>query len=775
MMRSLYAGVSGLRNHQLRMDVIGNNIANVNTPGYKKSRVLFQDIFSQTLRNGSGAQDNRGGINPAQVGLGVTLGSVEVMYTQGAIQPTSKTTDLSIEGEGYFVLEGSNPGDRYYTRVGAFDFDNTGTLTGVNGSKVMGWAMDPTTGIIDTSKLTEIAIPRDLFLDPKATTVLQFSGNLKADAPVGTTYQAFKTVYDSVGQSHEMEILLSKNDSNRWNYQISLSPEDPLIKQYLANYFPNYNNLSRDAQWGAVQAAQSAVLEPDATAARVGTASAKLPVAPTPASAKLFGDNLIISAAVGGTGGNDIKVSVVQGTGTNTTASVVGKEVIVSLGTGAGNATLQKVVEAINLGPAAGVVTAKVVVGAEANLASPVTATPLTGGYPDSSLNITAKDSGLAGNNITLQFNQAAAANQPTAVTVSGNEITVTLGTDANGDISDTLKDVVDAINGDAAASTLVQAAVNKIDENRLAQSTDKNWLQGGFQDGMDIQAAFGGSNGNKISVETVMGNTAGTSVAVNGQQITVYLQTDSSGNVVANLQDLAQAINSDVAARTLLKVWVDPAYAADVATVTSRTNLSGGTDSTTQPRTGTLVFDQAGKILTEDTRLANNAEEGQLTRALSFDPEDPDAQRVTITPYFTQITQFAAASSAVVDNQDGNPAGGLETISISNSGTIVGSFTGGFRRDLGQIALASFTNPAGLARVGENLYQVSGSSGDPRVGEALSAERGKVVSSSLEMSNVDLAEELTDMIITQRGFQANSRIITISDELLQELVNLKR
>ncbi|MHB1419360.1 MAG: flagellar hook-basal body complex protein [Bacillota bacterium] len=775
MMRSLYAGVSGLKNHQLRMDVIGNNIANVNTPGYKKSRVLFQDIFSQTMRNGSGAQGNRGGINPAQIGLGVTLGAVEVMPTQGAIQPTSKTTDLSIEGEGYFVLDGSNPGEKLYTRVGAFDFDDTGTLTGINGSKVMGWALDPATGKIDTSKLTDLVIPRDLFLDPKATSGLQFTGNLKADAPTGTTYQAFKTAYDSVGQPHEMEILFTKTANNSWNYQVSLSQDDPLIQQHLVKYFPNFNNLSREAQWGALQAAEAAVLEPDAVASSVGTANAKLPQAPTPASAKFFSNNLIISAAAGGTAGNDIKVSVVQGTAANTTATVVGREVIVSLGTGAGNATLQKVADAINMGPAAGIVTAKVVAGTGANVASPVTATPLTGGYPASSLNITAKTSGLTGNDITVQFNKAGAASQPTAVAISGNDITVTLGTDANGDISATLKDVVDAINASPAASALVQAAVDKTDEGRLAQSVDKIWLQGGFLAGLDIQAAFGGTNGNKISIETVKGNSGGTAIAVNGQQITVYLQTDGSGNIVANLEDIAKAINSDEAASTLLKVWVDPANAADLASVTSRTALSGGADSTTQPRTGSLIFDQAGKILVDDTRLANGAEEGQLTKALSFDPDDPDAKRVTITPDFANLTQFAAASSAVVDNQDGNPPGGLETISINDSGAIVGSFSGGIRRELGRIALASFTNPAGLARVGENIYQDSGSSGDPRIGEALSAERGKVVSSSLEMSNVDLAEELTDMIITQRGFQANSRIITTSDELLQELVNLKR
>ncbi|NLC77402.1 MAG: flagellar hook-basal body complex protein, partial [Clostridia bacterium] len=127
MMRSMYAAVAGLRTHQTRMDVIGDNIANVNTPGFKRARATFQDIFYQTLRGGSVGSDVRGGTNPQQIGLGISLGTIDVIHTQGAAQPTGKQDDLMIEGDGFFVLaEGLNgekgDGQIYFTRAGAFRF-----------------------------------------------------------------------------------------------------------------------------------------------------------------------------------------------------------------------------------------------------------------------------------------------------------------------------------------------------------------------------------------------------------------------------------------------------------------------------------------------------------------------------------------------------------------------------------------------------------------------------------------------------------------------------
>ncbi|MDI3538581.1 MAG: flagellar hook protein FlgE, partial [Bacillota bacterium] len=138
MMRSMYAAVSGLRNHQIRMDVIGNNIANVNTVGFKKSRVTFQDAFTQILRGASRPQGGVGGTNPMQVGLGMVLGSIDTIHTKGNTQITGNMTDLAIDGEGYFILN-SGSGSRVYTRAGAFRFDSEGNFVNPDGLKVQGW------------------------------------------------------------------------------------------------------------------------------------------------------------------------------------------------------------------------------------------------------------------------------------------------------------------------------------------------------------------------------------------------------------------------------------------------------------------------------------------------------------------------------------------------------------------------------------------------------------------------------------------------------------
>ncbi len=139
MMRSLYSAVSGLQNHQTRMDVIGNNVSNVNTTGFKKGRVTFQDILSQTLTGAAKPTDERGGLNPKQVGLGMTIASIDTLMNQGSLQVTGKNTDLAIAGEGFFVMK---LGERtFYTRNGNFLIDKEGTLVNANGLKVPGMEM----------------------------------------------------------------------------------------------------------------------------------------------------------------------------------------------------------------------------------------------------------------------------------------------------------------------------------------------------------------------------------------------------------------------------------------------------------------------------------------------------------------------------------------------------------------------------------------------------------------------------------------------------------
>lgn len=285
MMRSLYSGVSGLKNHQTRMDVVGNNISNVNTTGFKSSRVTFSDTLSQTLSGASAPTENRGGTNPKQIGLGSATSAIDTLFTDGSVQSTGVNTDLCLSGNGLFIVKDGNLS--YYTRNGNFKFDKEGYYVNSDGLKVQGWsATTPGEAISTNGQPSEICIPAGKTMAASATKVATFSKNLDAAEPMiasmtatyadgttaaipagtatavevgkafggkvvssltlkmtdGTTTTetsgAFKlgnskpkttiaTIYDSLGNAHNVTIYMTKTDvssttGNKWT--ISLNP-----------------------------------------------------------------------------------------------------------------------------------------------------------------------------------------------------------------------------------------------------------------------------------------------------------------------------------------------------------------------------------------------------------------------------------------------------------------------------------------------------------------------------------------------------------------------
>lgn len=230
MMRSMFAGVSGLRNHQTRMDVIGNNVANVNTIGFKSGRVTFQELFAQTLRGASRPLGNLGGTNPQQVGLGMMVSSIDTIHVQGNSQTTGKMTDMAIQGNGFFIVTDGN--QNLYTRAGAFDVDANGNLVDPSGRKVLGWGPD-------RANPGQLMAPTPTNLQPlvmkvgspilaQATTAVNYKGNLDANTPTGGTHATDVTVFDSLGRQHTFTITFTKNAAvNQWTYDITTL--DPLI------------------------------------------------------------------------------------------------------------------------------------------------------------------------------------------------------------------------------------------------------------------------------------------------------------------------------------------------------------------------------------------------------------------------------------------------------------------------------------------------------------------------------------------------------------------
>jgi flagellar hook protein FlgE len=230
MMRSMFAGVSGLRAHQMMMDVVGDNIANVNTVGFKASRVVFENTLSQLLRGGSqpGTRDANnlsqpgGGINPEQIGLGVRVASVDMTDTQGALQSTGRNTDVAISGAGYLAVR--NGQDTLYTRAGSLSFDARGNLTDPTGMIVQGWPANGNTGAINTSgPVTDITLPLSAPDSPQATSTVYMGGNLSAGAVVGagSTVPTSITAFDQNGTQHSLTVNATKTGANTWTATVN--------------------------------------------------------------------------------------------------------------------------------------------------------------------------------------------------------------------------------------------------------------------------------------------------------------------------------------------------------------------------------------------------------------------------------------------------------------------------------------------------------------------------------------------------------------------------
>lgn len=227
MLRSLFSGVSGMRTHQLDMDVIANNISNVNTTGFKASRFTFKEVYSQLLRPGRGPLGNRGGVNPQQVGLGVTPASMDTIFIQGPPQATGRDTDVCINGGGFFVV--TNGQDRFFTRAGNFSVDSGGYLVYSNGMQVMGWNADRASFRIDTARSAEaIQLPVQLTIPGQATSLVEVVGNLDAETSVGDSLVLTMDVVDSRSYSHSLQVTLTRLDPGTWELSAAALDSDPM-------------------------------------------------------------------------------------------------------------------------------------------------------------------------------------------------------------------------------------------------------------------------------------------------------------------------------------------------------------------------------------------------------------------------------------------------------------------------------------------------------------------------------------------------------------------
>lgn len=637
MLRSLYSSVSGLRVHQTRMDVIGNNIANVNTLGFKSSRMTFKEAYAQTLQGSTRPVGDLGGINPFQVGLGVSSGSIDTRYTQGNLQSTGKITDLAIEGEGMFIV--GNGDDRMYTRSGNMQIDSQGRLVSpMNGYTFLG-LMANDEGIIPSSgTLTPITLPIGVKVPANATTEIAFRCNLGAEMTTSTAS------LDDAGTTGITSVSGMASDGVGGRHTITITGA----------------NATRSVNTG------------------------------TNAAAIVLTGVERLGADLGVTDVTDFRVNV-----DGQVTTIQGLTL---------TSSVNDLINAINSQTDG--VTAELVAG---------------------QIRITRERAGVG------------TTNYVTLSDINGCDITSRVFGAAT----------FNANNG--TASTLV--ATDTFVANHGGYTYVRN-LDIVLDDLTGLADEITGVGDDGITVIANNGLSAGTSIidtadSVHSANIDVYDEQGTRHNVVFNFY------RSPTDNR-----WFWEAVPESPATI-----ANGGSGEITFNGDGSIgSFAYAGGA----TSMILNPNNGATTPvSISLNPGT--------FGQFNGITQFATPSTTVAYSQDGYTMGILKDITVSRTGVISGYFSNGVTRQIGQMALAQFANPGGLERDGNSLFRESTNSGLAIVGYAGATFTDVIMPGSLEMSNVDLSEEFTEMIITQRGFQANARVISTSDEMLTELVNLRR
>ena len=669
MMRSLFSGVAGLKTHQTRMDVIGNNIANVNTTAYKSQNMVFSDLLYQTTQSASGANaaTGRGGINPRQIGLGSKTGAISTAIAQqGSAQSTNNPCDIMIEGSSFFVV--SDGSQNFFTRDGSFTVDGAGNLVMANtGYTVMGWQVDPETGDIrqDIVSALRIMHPDNMNSDPEWTTKGYVSGILdKKDTKLNSPDGLIRTMtfFDSQGYQYTAKFSFHGiGEEDRFRVQLDdiLDPDGvSLVKLY------GLSNIEQIATFGS-------------TENKVTTSKYTMdPNAKYDAANNSFTINMAMEEILADFNKNAMVVAA-------------GKNIKVKTPAAAGD----------------------VAEGAD--------------------------------------------------VTVTG-EVTLT-------------KAQLEAEPYNLIYNTADSSYYKKKDDGTSEKVTD--WaaaLQAmeGLQTVSNITATPGNPPENiTISFEATFKTTkASTYDGASNFGVTLENNADNQAAILEQVYHIKSGDGKDYTIE-----FVGPDGSAQI-------NL------TENNKGNMIVFDhETGKFSYIGGQGQDSAMLTFNSSASSMDGKNIDLSQFTnIDIDFSSINNFGNGGMCTLEMLNGSKEqstlgagrkqGELNGIEVGQDGRITAYYDNGLSKLLGQIAVAEFANPSGLAKAGNNLYSATQNSGEFNgVGVDITANQGSMTSGVLEMSNVDLSSEFTTMITTQRGFQANSRIITTSDTLLEELVNLKR
>ena len=780
MMRSLWAGVTGLQAHQIAMDVEGNNIANVNTVGYKYNRANFDDLIYQTSRIATAPQNQHGGVNNMEVGLGTQINSTTRIFKQGSLQTTDKQTDIALQGDGFFMVSPDGGKTTYYTRNGDFSRDSEGNFVDNGGNIVQGWMRDEVTGEIDpTRPLSDIKIPTGLTVPARATTNIALKGNLDSGNDVGNKkipiYQLDQyhnwvdTNKDGIKTDTERH---EENNIGENRFYVNRQGEQRMTERG-ADLGVLFNNAGDAYNLRTGQGIWVSYADAKTRAMNVGARNDGTFAAPKNLNIKLNGETIVATV-------NSVSELA---TAINQRYSKTGVEASVI------NGNQLVLTNRNNLGTTA----------ASRNIKMTVNSGDTIGGDFLTTNIITAYQ---------YTYNKTRVSAQHTYDDSMAREVTTT-------------EDLREAMQKDARLWTNYKGT--RIDNDGTGRPKQSDFtaaasLNENKNDGVEITVNEHGQFQVKNPSGDAFNSDDGDDTDATGGHATNNTNTDDNDNninlAVTGLTNAANNVTENVKFTASMAPLSGSLSSGDAARVTDSLNMAAHSSSTDiYDSLGTkhnVKMDFVKRGYTENggtewTMVIQVAEPNQISTTepknviTGYVRFNPDGSLATYSP--ASITFGAQNGSSIgqhielkfgttqttdgltsTDNnsstsdisQDGYASGELHGLRIDGAGTLIGSFTNGRSLGLAQVGVAKFANNQGLAGEGGNLFSRTANSGDPIIGAAQTAGRGKISASSLEMSNVDLSRSLTQLIVVQRGFQANSKTITTSDEMLNTLLQLK-
>ncbi|ECL2360313.1 flagellar hook protein FlgE [Campylobacter jejuni] len=853
MMRSLWSGVSGLQAHQVAMDVEGNNISNVNTTGFKYSRADFGTMFSQTVKIATAPTDGRGGSNPLQIGLGVSVSSTTRIHSQGSVQTTDKNTDVAINGDGFFMVSDDGGLTRYLTRSGDFKLDAYGNFVNNAGFVVQGWNINWDTQSIDSSRT-----PQNIFIDPgmhipaAQSTEVAIKANLNSGLNIGTASRPLYSLDSVHGFNKKTNETKDENDTGTTQfYTTSKNSVEVTEKGVDAGSLFNAKGQGlnlRDGQgiWVSYADAKFETnkvgvnafdpnLHQNQTTAFWGNGNQKT-VLDIVINGVAIQNNTIgsIDEAITYINTFTAPTDTRDGTGVRAVKNANGSGIDFVNDNAAGTTDNMKNINlVVNTGNTAG----------EAWIATWDAATNTFNQYTEIQQNnasLWTATNGIAGTQNSLQggFNAQVTTAHKYIYSSSPQTLPPMYNPDGgfnyipgtntqppiwNGTDTASIgsKNYYDAVNG-SLLNTNVRTFHTTEDLRELLQ---RDARYGVDYDGSGKFAATNVNENVKVVVNssgafslTNVNETSNSPELVTGGQklqfgsrnmnFNVTSYTDKKGTVSINDAftkifkglDGSFPAGNQVKQSEILKLSAFSAgleiydslgskHTLEVQFVKQSTTQDGGNEwqmiiRVPEPAEINTTGEGPNNIIVGTARFNNDGSLSNYTpRTINFSPNNGAAPNQQIKLSFGTsgsndgLVSSNSASTLTGQATDGYTSGNLkpDAIRVDDKGNILGEFTNGKTFAVAKMAMASVANNSGLEEIGGNLFKVTANSGAIVVGEAGTGGRGEMKTSALEMSNVDLSRSLTELIIIQRGYQANSKTISTSDQMLQTLIQLKQ